>query len=164
MAVSRSNLANTMPLRDRVTDGRLGTVTRAWFEWLLSVATLLRNVPESVAVMRRSLLQASVAATDLDIGSNLAGLYRVTWHARITRAATTSSSLTVILRWTHGGIAQSKTFAAITGNTTSTTDTGTALISVDVGTPIRYETTYASVGATPMQHSLDIVVERVELE
>jgi hypothetical protein len=106
--------------------------------------------------------QASIAATDFTGGLLAAGLYRLQYYARVTQAASTSSSLQVQISWTDGSVAQSKTFSAVTGNTTSTTDIQTMLIRVDEGSPVRYEVTYASVGATPMKFALYVTLEHVK--
>jgi hypothetical protein len=49
----------------------------------------------------------------------------------------------------------------MTGNTTVTASSGTALIQSDQGAPIQYSTTYASAGAPPMQYGISFTVERV---
>jgi hypothetical protein len=104
---------------------------------------------------------ASIGATDFSGGGLSAGLYRLTYYTRITQAATTSSSLTVTLDWQDGGVAPSISGAAITGNTTTTIQSNTVLVRIDGSSPVRYSTTYSSVGATPMKHSLYITLEEV---
>ena len=48
-------------------------------------------------------------------------------------------------------------------NTTAKVLTGSWVLRVDQTTTITYATTYASVGATPMQYRLDVVVEQVQV-
>lgn len=103
---------------------------------------------------------AAIGATPLNIGAS-GGLWRVNVIARITTAATTSSSLTPTFRWTTSGVALSRTMAAITGNTTSTYSVDTFPVRIDASTSLTYETAYASVGATSMQYSLEMAVERL---
>lgn len=103
---------------------------------------------------------AAIAATPLSIGTN-SGLYRVNLYARITQAASVSSSLTPTFRWTEGGIPLSRTYAAITGNTTTTTLLDVFPVRVDATTALTYETAYVSVGAPVMNYSLEIAVERL---
>jgi hypothetical protein len=104
---------------------------------------------------------ASVAATDLSGGGVSQGLYRVEWFAHITRAATTSSSLTVALDWVANTFTLTKTFTAITGNTTSSFGDGQAFFYADAASPVRYTLTYASVGGTSMQYQFRATLERV---
>ena len=92
-----------------------------------------------------------------------AGLYRITWYARITRAATVSSSLTLTLGWTDNTVALTSAQTAITGNTTSTFQSGTLTVNADRLTNLTYAAAYASVGATSMQYSLQIAVEGLAL-
>lgn len=103
---------------------------------------------------------AAIGATSLGVGST-ASLYRVNLYARITRAATVSSSLQPTFRWTEGGIALSRTYAAVTGNTTTTYLVDVFPVRIDANTALTYETAYASVGATTMQYSLEVAVERL---
>lgn len=137
------------------------TVTRPWYQWLIALIDRVDNGARRVAVERVSAQAASIGTTALPIGLIAGGLYRVSWALRVTQAATSSSSLTVGLSWTDGTIACSLSGAAVTGNTTATTQSGTALIQVDQGTPVSYSTTYASSGATPMQYQVEIVLEQV---
>ena len=104
---------------------------------------------------------ASIGTTPIPMTAVQPGLYRVSWYLRITQAATVSSSIQVTLGWTDGAINCTRSGAAVTGNTTNTTQSGSELIRIDGVTPINYSTTYASVGATPMQYRLDLVVELV---
>lgn len=102
---------------------------------------------------------ASIGATPLNIGTS-AGLYRVSVVTRITVAASVSSSLTPTIRWTTGGVALSRTYTALTGNTTTTNLVDTFPIRIDSNTAVTYETAYVSAG-TPMQYALEVAVERL---
>lgn len=134
-----------------------------WYRWLdLFVARVLQAVL-SLGGVQRSGLSAAIAATTL-LTPELIGVFRVTWDARITTAAAVSSSLTVTISWTDGGIACSKSFTAITGNTTATVDSGTVTIHQNPGavaTAIQYATAYASVGAPAMAYQIDVIVEQI---
>lgn len=105
--------------------------------------------------------EASIGATDFSGGILNAGLYEVKYYAQITRAASTSSSLEVTISWTTLGVAQASTGTAITGNTTGTHQGGSTLLYAD-GAPIRYATTYGSVGATAMQYALWVTLMQVK--
>jgi len=65
------------------------------------------------------------------------------------------------VQWTVGGVACTKTYTALTGNTTSTVLAETLPVRIDANTSLTYSTTYASVGATVMQYGLEVIAERV---
>lgn len=102
----------------------------------------------------------AIGATALNVGTFTA-LYRVNLYARITRAATTSSSLTPTFRWTEGVVALSRTYTAMTGNTTGTYLVDVFPVRIDPNTALTYETAYASVGGTSMTYMLEINIERL---
>lgn len=109
---------------------------------------------------------ASIAATGLATVTSQ-GLYRITYYVRVTRAATTSSYISLALSWVDGGVTQTADPAdlsgvtALTGNTVTSYGTGTYLVYIDAGTTPTYATTYASTGATSMQYRLAVVMEQV---
>ena len=80
--------------------------------------------------------------------------------ARVTRAATTSSSLIVTFGWTQA-VSCTAASVAMTGNTTATTGTSSVLVRVDQDSSITYATTYASSGGTTMQYRVDVTCEQV---
>ena len=106
---------------------------------------------------------AALSTTAIPItGSVDAGLYRVSYYARITTAAGVSSSLTVTIGWTRSAVSLSQAGAAMTGNTTATQQNGTLFVRADANASITYSTTYADGGgATSMQYELDVVVEKL---
>lgn len=148
------------PLQDPIVGDRFLTDSwRAWFGVLPATLDSICNRRNTVSLTAQA---ASIGATDFSGGLVKAGLYRVSYYARITRAATTSSTLTVTLGWTDGGVAQNQAGTAMTGNTTATSQSGTCLIRSDAGAAITYTTTYGSVGATTMLYSLDSSIEQVK--
>lgn len=142
-----------------------GMVTKQWQDFFRYATAILNTAPQVIGDVNRTGLAASVAATviattfpTLPNARLLPGLYLVTTYARVTQAATTSSSLQVSVRFVDGGVTITRAGTAQTGNTTDTTDHNTWMVRVDTETEIRYLTTYASVGATPMTYRLDIKV------
>ena len=127
-----------------------------WFNSLVAYLKLTSYVPGTASLTAQS---DSVAATAIQAGVLEPGLYRVSYYLRVTRAATSSSSIALTIRWTDGAIACNYVSGATTGNTTATVLQGSVLVSVDKGSSITYETTYASVGATTMQYALSVRVE-----
>jgi hypothetical protein len=149
------------PLQDPVL-GSNGMLAASWREYFSRLPATLDAIPSRINVVNLTTQGASLSATDFSGGGLLAGLYRATWYARITRPGSVSSSLTVALAWTDGGVACSTAGAALTGNTTATTQSGTATFRIDASTAVTYATTYASSGGTSMQHSLDLVLEKLK--
>lgn len=136
------------------------TMNWFWVQFFVNQQQLLQQSATVVVDTSVSDQSAAIGATSIDIGSN-AGLYRVNLVARITRAASVSSSLTPTFRWTMGGVALSRTYTALTGNTTSTYLVDVFPARLDASTALTYETAYASVGGTTMTYSLEISCERL---
>ena len=149
------------PLQDRVL-GDNGMFAPSWRDYLSRLPATLDAIPSRINVVNLTTQGASLSATDFSGSSLLAGLYRATWYARITRAGSSSSCLTVTLGWTDGGVACTMAGSALTGNTTATVQTGTAMIRVDAGTAVTYATTYASAGGTSMQYAADVTLEKIK--
>lgn len=123
----------------------------------------LIDVPEWLGVIERLNQQASISGLPIVVVGTLAsGIYRISYYARITRPATTSSSLTPQFRWTDGGVAQTQTGAAMTGNLTTTVQQDRLMVRVDKDTSIVLDATYASVGATTMQYRINAALERLQ--
>lgn len=137
------------------------TLARAWVQWFLGLKATLDKTTKVIGALRLLTQGASIASTPVTLPALSAGLYRVTIYARITRPATTSSSLTTAIGWTEGAVVLSSTGAALVGNTTGTFEARSITIRIDQASPITYSTTYASVGGTSMQYALDVVVEEV---
>jgi len=149
-----------IPLRDPVVDANR-MLSQAWMKYLVRLPATLYAIPSRLNGETEIAQAASIAATDISGAGLLAGLYRVSYYARVTQAATTSSSLVVTLGWTDGGVAQSYSGADMTGNTTATNQAGSVLIRVDAGQPVTYATTYGSVGGTVMQYAISVTLEKV---
>ena len=140
----------------------LGTVALPWLEWFNSLSAELDKSQRLVSSVSLTGQSASISATNVSAGV-AAGLYRLSYYTRITTVATTSSSLTVTLGWTEGSVAVSFAGAAITGNLTTSGQSGEILIRVDKSTSITYATTYASNVASEMKYRLDVVLQRVPI-
>jgi hypothetical protein len=138
-----------------------GRVTRVMRYWLLSLVDRLNATPQTLDIVQASTQAASISATNFAILSVSPGVYRLSMGARISRAATTSSSLIVTFGWVSSGVSCTTSSTAMTGNTTATVGSLTILVRVDEATAITYATTYVSVGPTKMQYSLDVCCEQV---
>ena len=150
----------TLPGRERT---KLpATLSEGWGYFLTTLLNIVNICPSRQGSAEAHLQNASIAATDLTDGTFGAGLYRLTYYARVTKAAGVSSSLQVTFAWTDHAIAQTSSGAAMTGNTTTTQQSGTVLVYSNAASPISYSTTYASNGAGEMEYSLYVVIERVQ--
>lgn len=145
--------------RDVITNAVTDSITDTVRQWLLSVTGRVQQSPQVLKTVALTGQGAAIGATVIPLGALAPGTYRITYYARITQAATVSSSLTVTLQWTDGGVGQTATFAAITGNTTATSQTGSIVVDIDQSTNLTYSTAYASVGGTSMQYKLTILPE-----
>lgn len=135
-----------------------------WFRWLGDGFAVVDTTSQRKAKANLSDQHASLGATPFALGTIPAGVYRVSYIARITTPAATSSSLTVTVAWTSGAVTITQSGAAIVGNTTATVQFGTLILRVDAATPITYATTYASDVADEMRYSLDLVLEALALD
>jgi hypothetical protein len=149
------------PLRTSVTEDPKRVLTRPWVAWLTELVQKVDKDATLVSEVSLTGKSASISATTFTRNIDAAGVYRISYFARITTAATTSSSLTVTMGGVNGGVTCAIAGAALTGNTTSTVQSGTVSLQVDASTNITYTTTYASSGATAMVYGLWMTVERV---
>ena len=147
------------PTRDAVVDPTR-MLSRVWGYWLTAVRDLLSVAAARVASVRLT-AQAAAITTTAALAVVTTGLYRVSSVLRITQAATSSSSATVTIGWTDTGVALTQAFAAVTGNTVTTTQSSSVVIAADALTSVTYAVAYANVGATPMQFSVSVLVEEV---
>lgn len=131
-----------------------------WYLWLFALVARLDATPGAISTIALT-SQAAAIATTSTVPAPSAAVYRITYYARITRAGTVSSSLTVTIGWTDRTVSCSQAGAAITGNTTTTTQSGTVIVRGDQASALTYATAYASVGATAMQYSLNLIVEQL---
>ena len=150
------------PLRTPVTAEQNQLLSRPWVAWLTDLVQKVDLDPMVVSSVSLTAQSASIAATTFTRDTSPAGLYRVSYFTRITRAATTSSSLTVAIGGVNGGVTVSQSGAALTGNTTTTVQSGSFMFQSDGNTALTYTVTYASSGGTTMQYGLWMSVERVQ--
>jgi hypothetical protein len=154
--------ATAPPLQEKLLEAKTGLIAEAWRSWFGRLPATLNAIPSIVNTVSLATQSASIGTTNFAGTSLLAGVYRVSYHARISQAASISSSLTITIAWTEGAVGQSYSGPAITGNTTSTGQNRTLLIRSDAGAAVNYSTSYAS-NAAGMQYSLDLVFEKVKI-
>lgn len=138
-------------------------MAKGWIVWLQD--SILARIQASAQVLKVITLtnqSAAIGATAVPLGTVTAGMYRIAWYARITTVDGVSSSLTVTARWTEGAVALTLSGAAITGDTTTSVQSGVIAVQVDANAAISYSTAYASNTPNKMKYALRVVVERVQ--
>lgn len=132
--------------------------TQPWVKWFETIRALFDQTFGQVAASDLTAQGAAVTTTPV-LANAAAGVYRVSFYVRVSRAATTSSSVQVTIGWTDGGVAQTFVGTALTGNTTTTQESRSVLVRADNGTNITMAVAYGSVGATSMLYESYVVVE-----
>jgi hypothetical protein len=140
-----------------------------------NITTVGNGVPSEVASVALTLQSAAKVTTTLyAVPASGAGQYRVSWNAKVTRAATTSSTLGaltitytdpdgVVITTTMPGTGVNPTTGI--GESVSTNTTGSVLfgfpltLNCKASTNITYAFAYVSSGATTMQYNLNILLE-----
>ncbi len=137
-------------------------MAKTWLLWLMdSLVKAVQAAPQILTTVALAAQSATIGATAIPLGSLTAGVYRVSYYARITTPDGMASSLTVNLSWVESGVALSVSGAAITGDATSSVQSGSALVIGDAAAAISYGTTYSSNTPAKMKYRLTVVVERV---
>lgn len=137
-------------------DGMIANSFLQWLQWL--VGLVMRAPVRMTPDVNLTAQAASIAATDL-APVQYSGVYRISHFLHITRAATTSSSVQLVVSFVSDGTTLTNTSTAVTGNTTTTFQTGSILVYIDGGTTPSFTVTYASVGATSAQYRLTLLLE-----
>lgn len=151
---------DTPPYRSDVTE-KPGLLSGDWTRWLqlfwARLSSAVQFVGKTVALTDQS---AAIAATTLQTVTQ-GGLYRVSWYARVTVADGVSSSVQLTLTWREGSHTSTKTFTALTGDTTSTYDGLVWPFYADSGTVVQYSVAYASNTPLKMRYRLAMATELV---
>lgn len=138
-----------------------------------SISTVSNGIPTEYATVDLTSQSAAISATTLyAVPSSGVGMYRISYVATVTTAATNSSTLGGTngfqIVYTDGNDSVVKTtpgtiVAGVNTNSTNSTSTGTIsgcyVVYAKASTNIQYQMDYTSVGATPMQYNLHIKLE-----
>jgi len=138
-----------------------------------NIATVGGGIPAQVATVALTAQTAAVNTTTLyAVPAAGAGQYRISWNAKVTTAATSSSTLgaLTIVYTDPDGVAQTITApATIAAGTLATTSAGNSTTTVLLGMPlllnckastnVTYAFAYASSGGTPMAYNLNVRLE-----
>lgn len=133
-----------------------------------SISTVSNGHPAEYATVDLTAQTAAIAATTAyAVPAAGIGVYRVSWVATVTTAATTSSVLggtnSFQIKYTDGNDSVVKTTVApiivSTANTTGTAISGVCIAYCKASTNLQYLFDYTSVGVTPMAYNLHIKIE-----
>lgn len=153
--------AAQFPVREPMTD-TAGIVTEPWRVWLRNLLVTQQNQPViTVPLVSLTGKSASIGTTAFSTGTLAAGFYRFSYYATVTTVAGVSSGLTVTANWTDHGVAQTRTSANMTGNTTGTNQSEVWPIHLDASSPVSYSATYQSNPAAVMVFNLYLTLETV---
>ena len=149
------------PVIAPIAEGRQELMSGDWIRWILnSVFGVLSNTatvfPQRVTLTSQS---ASIGITTIPLPLLVAGTYQVGYYARITQPDGVSSSLTTTFHWTESAIPLQISGPAMTGDTTTTVQSGLLPLVVDGNTAISYATTYASNTPGSMKYRLSAFVQ-----
>ncbi len=153
--------AAQFPVREPFADPQ-GLVREPWRIWLRNLLVTQQSQPILAApAVTLTAQSAAIGTTAIPAGTLSAGLYRFSYYATVTTAAGVSSGLIVTASWTDHGIAQSRSSANMTGNTTATQQSEVWPVHLDASSPVSYSTTYASNPAGAMVYSLYVILETI---
>jgi hypothetical protein len=137
---SQADVTNPQTVHGQTLKGKL---SRIWQDWFIQIQQALST---SVSPSIGSIAVTGVAVRSVGIN---AGLFEVGWYIRVVTPASVSSSIYVTVTWVDGGVTCTYTGTAVTGNTTSTTQSQVFVVQADAGTQITYSTTEGHVGTAP---------------
>lgn len=147
-----------IPTDDVVTTNR--KLTTRWYDWLLNLATLVvltaRRLPSSTVNLVAQ--NASLVSTVL-VAGQAQGRFRVTILLVTEQAATTNSGIGVTITFARNNQICTLTTPALINGAVGVCSSDSFLVDNDAAVAITYQTTYVSVGATPMLYGLEIIVE-----
>ncbi len=135
-------------------------LAKRWAGWLQEQNGLIPRVqaaPQWLKTVTLSGQHAAIGATAIPMAVLAAGRYQVSWYVRVTTPASVTSSVAVTIGWTEGAVALTLSGAAVTGNLTTSVQSGVVFLLVDRATSITYSTGYAS-NAAGMNYELTIDV------
>lgn len=148
------------PYRAKLIDAN-GLMSGDWIRWFqvffARVFSAVQNVGSAVSKTEQSAALATTTAFTV----TQSAAYRLSWYMRITTVDAVSSSAQLTITWREGSHTSTKTFTALTGNTTSTYDGDVWPFYADSGTLVTYAVSYASNTPLAMRYRLSLNVEQL---
>lgn len=151
---------SAVPFRTTL-DGKTLVKEKIWIKWLTALLTAASASSQQIGSVFLAAQAAAITTTAIPLPPLTDGLYRINYYVRKTTVPSVSSSLTVTVGWTDGGIALTSSGAALTLNTTSAYQAGSVLVQADANSSLTYAVSYASSGTTPLQYALSLTVDQL---
>lgn len=159
MAVNRP----AAPVRDPLVD-TAGMVTgNPWLTWLREIRADIDAAPVGFSPVVVEAHTATIPTTAIPTDAALsAGVYRVSWAAKVVTVAGVASSFQITISWTWKTVTQQCVGTLKNGNLTTTYELSSVpLMYVDAATPITYALAYVSNPAAAMAFDLFLTLERL---
>jgi hypothetical protein len=143
-----------------VTAGRL--LTGDWTRWIQVFFARVFAAIQGVGtpVVLQTDLSAAVPSTVL-LTVTQSAFYRLSWYMRIVVVDGVSSSAQLTVTWREGSHTSTKTFTALTGDTTSTYDGAVWPFYADSGTQVTFAIAYASNTPAKMRYRRALAIEQL---
>lgn len=142
---------------------QLGDLVREWDSYFLARDARQNLTPFVVPAGSEAALNQTAAIAITAIGGTLVeGLYRINSYVQIVTPDAVANSVQVVISYTYGGVAQTETFAAVTGITTGTHQGLIYPFMVDAGTPVSYTVNYSSNTPNACVYSVILELELVK--
>lgn len=143
-----------------VNQGRI--LTGDWTRWLQVFFSRVFSAIQGVGspVVSQGDQSAAIPTTVLFTVTQSA-CYRLSWYLRVVVADGVSSSAQVTVTWREGSHTSTKTFPALTGDTTSTYDAAVWPFYADSGTQVTFAIAYASNTPAKMHYRRAVALEQL---
>lgn len=148
------------PYAAPVSEDSRATFAADWVRWFGQLFGAVQSSAQQIGSMvTRTNQSAAITTTAIPLPSIGNGPYRLTGYLQVTTPDGAASSVGLIFGWQKNSIPITKTFAALTGNTTTTADSFSITVPTDQSSALTYSTSYASTTPGQMKYLLTITVE-----
>ena len=165
MALQRPSLRTSEPLvyPPGSTDGPPMCPTTPFLIFMRGLTGAIEDAPQTFEPVIAEAQTAAIGTTAFPTDGDLsAGVYRVSWAAKVVTVAGVSSDFQVTIAWTWKAITQSWVGTLRNGNLTTTYDLSSVpLLYCDAATPITYAVAYTSNPAAAMAYDFFATLERL---
>lgn len=148
-----------LPFEDPISEAKTGLITTEWttyFEQTWMPQTRAATIKSSSYSNGADPLTDALPIRVLEASVPVDGMVLLLIALSIAAAAAVTSSVSVTVTWTHRGIARTATFGPLVNGTPSDRVAEAFPILVDGGTPVSFQTTYASNPANDLEYDLAV--------
>lgn len=137
-------------------------LTGDWTRWLQVFFSRVFSAIQSVGspVVIQTDQSAAIPSTVL-LTVTQSAFYRLSWYMRVVVVDGVSSSAQLTITWREGSHTSTKTFTALTGDTTSTYDGAVWPFYADSGTQVTFAIAYASNTPAKMHYRRALAIEQM---